>query len=116
VPSKSNTRMGNSDRARSGRQRVKTYQEEIGLLAVRALSAAKREGTGPFPLTGARRVKLFGFAQTTDADNWWKATLDGLEHVCYHNDSQVIEGYWRVLPPEEARGRHGLCVIVQWLD
>ena len=114
VASKSNTRYAKSHAARSRRDAVKAYQLQIGQLALQAVAAEKRKGT-KLPLTGPRLVKLYGFNQRADPDNWFKATLDAMEGVVYLKDDQVIEGYFKSYTAEEWKGTHGLLVVVRWL-
>lgn len=113
VPSKSNTRMGSRQSDKDKRAAVKVYQVQIGTLAMKAKARAKRDGGGPFPLEGRRSVVLVGHGQSADPDNWFKATLDGMEGVCYLKDNQVVRGHWEVV---EDASDHGLMVIVRWLD
>lgn len=115
VPSKTNLRMSGSDSARAKRNAVRQYQRDIGDLANMAKARARREGVRGLDLVGWRKVELIGYDQSADPDNWFKATLDALEGICYENDAQVRRGAWESRTSEESHGRHGLHVEVTWL-
>lgn len=82
VPSKSNFRRGGKD-WRKKWAAITAFQEEIGILALQA-------GARPLYRKMAVEVQATLIGQRLDVDNAGKAILDGLEGVCYENDSQVF--------------------------
>lgn len=116
VPSKSNARYGRSEAHQAKQRAVKAFEKKVGELAMKAKGKAKREKRGPFPLTGDRQVELYGFGQSADVDNWWKAVLDGMEGVCYVKDQQVVVQHGEVIDKVGEGERHGVHVVVKWLS
>lgn len=47
----------------------------------------------PLPKGTPKRVESYPFDQRPDIDNIFKAFLDGLNGVAYHDDKQVIEAH-----------------------
>jgi Holliday junction resolvase RusA-like endonuclease len=78
VPSKSNYR--HSAKQMAQWQRIKSYEQEVGLSAICA-GARSHLGSGP------ARVKVLLVNQRLDLDNALKCPIDGLKGVAFVDDS-----------------------------
>ena len=78
VPSKSNFRWSNTKESRAKWQRIKSYEQEVGLSAM--VAGAKKH-------SGKARVKVLLVNQKLDLDNSLKAPIDGLKAVAFEDDS-----------------------------
>lgn len=109
IPSKSNSRYTKSADAAARRNYIKSFQQTVGMLALRA-------GCSKMPQDAEVAVFLTGYGQDTDPDNWWKALLDGLEGVAFANDRQVTQGGWRSIARPDSEGKHGVMVSIHWFN
>lgn len=107
IASKSNYRFGYSKQARDGWKRIQDYQSTIGKLANEAM--AKKGYTSR---KGEVKVSIVAYNQVLDIDNVFKATLDGMERICYLKDSQV--GMVAARKVKDKKGRRAR-VTVTWL-
>ncbi len=80
VPSKSNYRFANTDKAREQWRRILQYQQDVGMSAL-AAGAKKHLGKGK------ARVKVLLINQKCDLDNALKCPIDGLKNVAFYDDS-----------------------------
>lgn len=85
APSKANFRRGRNNDWRALWKRIKHYERDIGMLAIKAgVKRLARE----YP--GARvSVELDCYSQNADPDNVVKGTLDGLIGVAFEDDAGV---------------------------
>jgi Holliday junction resolvase RusA-like endonuclease len=84
IASKSNYRFGYSKKAKDAWAKIKTYETKIGELANEAMVQK-----GFVSRRGDVKVSIVAYNQKVDIDNVFKATLDGMEGICYLKDSQV---------------------------
>ncbi len=80
MPSKSNYRFANTDKAREQWRRILQYQQDVGMSAL-AAGAKKHLGKGK------ARVKVLLINQKCDLDNALKCPIDGLKNVAFYDDS-----------------------------
>ncbi len=105
VPSKSNFRRSGKDWKKKW-DLIVAYQTDV---AKAAMSAGGRR------LARGGRVGVFIllYNQDIDADNAWKATLDGMEEVCYDKDKVVKKGGF---DSREDDGGPRVRVLVELID
>jgi crossover junction endodeoxyribonuclease RusA len=81
--------------------RVKSWQADVGWAAQQAMRAK-----GMFdPLTGEVNVILLfklGDKRRVDLDNLSKGTLDGIQRICFEDDSQITDLHIRKVVVDKA--------------
>ena len=74
--------------------RIKAWQVDVGWAAQQAMRKASLFDINPEPLTGPIGVDLLfqlGDHRRIDPDNLSKAVLDGLNKICFEDDSQIVD-------------------------